>query len=71
MAQPVPTAPALLRRRQVEARTGLSRSTLYFYISRGDFPPPVRLGERAVAWVEGEVSDWIAERIVRSRAERT
>lgn len=53
----------ILRRRQVEQRTGLSRSTLYQYMKDGFFPKPVSLGPRAVGWIESEVSDWIASRI--------
>ncbi|MBE0625526.1 MAG: AlpA family transcriptional regulator, partial [Burkholderiales bacterium] len=55
--------PAFLRRRQVEARTGLARSTIYQYITDGVFPKPVPLGPRAVGWLEAEVSEWIAERV--------
>lgn len=40
--------PTLLRRPQVQQRTGLSRTTLYEYIKDGEFPAPVRLGTRAV-----------------------
>ena len=48
---------------QVRARTGLSRSEIYRRIAAGDFPKPIRIGERASAWVGHEVSDWIASRI--------
>ena len=58
---------AILRRRQVELRTGLSRSTLYQYIKDGFFPKPVPLGPRAVGWLESDVSDWIAARIRSAR----
>lgn len=54
--------PIILRRPQVEARTGLSRSTLYQYIQDGLFPTPVSLGARAVGWLESEVTAWIAAR---------
>ncbi len=54
--------PAILRRPQVERRTGLSRSTLYQYIQDGRFPKPLQLGPRAVGWLESEVSEWIAAR---------
>jgi len=54
--------PAILRRPQVERRTGLSRSTLYQYIQDGHFPKPLQLGPRAVGWLESEVSEWIAAR---------
>lgn len=54
---------ALLRRKQVQARTGLARSTLYKLISCGDFPAPLSLTGRAVAWRSTEVDRWIASRI--------
>ena len=60
---------AILRRRQVEQRTGLSRSTLYQYMKDGCFPKPVPLGPRAVGWLESEVSDWIIMRIKSARNE--
>lgn len=54
--------PAIQRRRQVEARTGLSRSSIYQYIKEGLFPPPVSLGRRWVGWLESNVSAWIEGR---------
>ena len=60
---------AILRRRQVEQRTGLSRSTLYQYMKDGCFPKPVPLGPRAVGWLESAVSDWITMRIKIARNE--
>ena len=59
----------ILRRRQVEQRTGLSRSTLYQYMKDGYFPKPVPLGPRAVGWLESEVSEWITMRIKVARNE--
>ncbi len=56
------STPLILRRPQVEQRTGLSRSTLYQYIQDGQFPRPVSLGARAVGWLESEVNAWIAAR---------
>jgi prophage regulatory protein len=53
----------LLRLHVVKARTGRSRSCIYDDIKRGSFPRPVKLGPRAVAWVESEVDAWIAARI--------
>ena len=58
---------ALLRRPEVERRTGLSRSAVYAAIKSGDFPKPVQLGPMSVAWVEHEVSDWINRKIAASR----
>ena len=52
----------ILRRPEVERRTGLSRSTLYLMIADARFPFPIKLGLRAVGWSEGEVSDWLETR---------
>ncbi len=51
---------SILRRKQVEARTGLSRSTIYLRIQEGTFPRPVNLGARAVGWLENEIEAWLA-----------
>jgi prophage regulatory protein len=52
----------ILRRPEVEARTGLSRSTLYAQMAEGAFPKPVRLGKRAVGWTESAIAHWLAQR---------
>lgn len=59
--------PTILRRRQVQQRTGLSRSTLYQYIKDGVFPASIQLGPRAVGWLESDVSDWISARVKIAR----
>lgn len=66
MAQIIQREPAFSRRKQVETRTGLSRSTIYQYIKDGVFPKPVPLGPRAVGWLESDVG----ERICRARENR-
>lgn len=53
----------MLRLDEVIKKTGLSRSSIYKYISAGQFPKPVHLGERTVAWVEGEIEDWLMEKV--------
>lgn len=60
----------ILRLPEVKASTGLSRSTIYLRISRGEFPPPISLGGgRAVGWVEAEIQQWLEVRIEVSRAD--
>lgn len=49
----------LYRRPQVEALTGLSRASIYAMMDEGTFPRPVRLGKRAVAWREADLSEWM------------
>jgi prophage regulatory protein len=51
---------SILRRKQVEKRTGLSRSTIYLRIQEGTFPKPIKLGARAVGWLENEIEAWLA-----------
>ncbi|MBI5461956.1 MAG: AlpA family phage regulatory protein [Gammaproteobacteria bacterium] len=71
-------APKIIRRKEVEARTGLSRSSIYAKLRRnkkrpGDFDPtfprPVSIGSKAVGWVDSEVSSWIEARIKTARKE--
>ena len=47
-----------LRLQAVIRVTGLSRSTLYRLIANEQFPRPVRLGPRAVAWRRTDVEAW-------------
>lgn len=48
-----------LRLPDVMAATGLARSSIYAAVSRGDFPAPVKLSARAVAWPADEVTAWL------------
>lgn len=50
-----PTLATILRRKQVQAACGYSRSTIYLRISQGLWPKPVSLGPRAVGWPAREV----------------
>jgi len=45
----------LIKLPAVKEKTSLSTSTIYRGVERGDFPKPVRLSPRSVAWVENEV----------------
>ena len=56
-----------LRLRQVSQLTGLGRSMIYQMQAEGRFPRRIKLGERAVGWLESEVRDWLATRIETSR----
>ncbi len=58
----------ILRIQQVKERTGLSRSTIYELVARGDLPRPVRIGQRTSGWIEAEVDKFLRERIAASRA---
>jgi prophage regulatory protein len=53
----------LLRLRQVTELVGLRRAAIYNLQREGRFPLRVKLGVRAVGWVEAEVQEWLARRI--------
>ena len=55
-------AERILRRPEVQTRTGLSRSTLYAMMAEGRFPRPVKLGKRAVGWPESAIDRWLESR---------
>jgi prophage regulatory protein len=67
MAKPIHSALRILRRKQVEARIGLSRSTIYERIKAGTFPAPISLGAKSVGWIESEVDDWLSSQVEKSR----
>lgn len=52
----------------VMSATTLSRSVIYERVKRGEFPAPVKLGERAVAWPVESIRAWIATRIAAAPA---
>ena len=48
---------------EVITQTGLSRSTIYEMISRGEFPRQFNLGPRAVGWSSEDVLAWVDSKI--------
>lgn len=52
----------ILRRREVERLTLLSKASIYRQMQLGTFPIPLKLGRRAVAWRADEIHEWIASR---------
>jgi prophage regulatory protein len=57
--------PRLLRLNAVKEITGLSRSTIY---AAPGFPRSLKIGERAVAWVDDEINEWIDARMAERDA---
>lgn len=54
--------PRLLRLPVVMERTGLGRDSIYSLARRGEFPKPRKITERASAWLESEIIQWINSR---------
>lgn len=68
---PSPIAEALLlkverhimRREEVERKTGFKRAHIYNLMKEGKFPQAKRIGLRAVGWDSLEVEQWVVERL--------
>lgn len=53
----------ILRRAEVEQKTGFKRAHLYSLMKEDKFPKSIRLGVRAVGWDSVEIEQWIADRL--------
>jgi prophage regulatory protein len=76
MAAQIQTALTIIRRKQVEARTGLSRSSIYARLRHNpkrpsdydpSFPKPISVGAKAVGWIEAEIDAWLTAQVEKSR----
>ncbi|MCW9640984.1 AlpA family transcriptional regulator [Klebsiella michiganensis] len=58
---------SLIRLSEVQRRTGYSKAWIYRLMADKRFPTSVKIGSRAIAFIESEVDEWINERIEASR----
>lgn len=56
-----------IRLKEVLSICGMSRSSVYGAIKKGQFPAPVKLSTRSTAWVRSEVTLWVESRIKAAR----
>ncbi len=56
-----------IRLQQVLESTGLSRTGAYGAMAAGTFPKGIKIGTRAVGWLESEINEWIEAQIAASR----
>ena len=49
----------LVRMPELISLIGLSRATVYRYIKSGNFPAPMQLSKRCVAWKASSINDWL------------
>ncbi len=57
-----------IRRADMQSVTGFEITTIYRMIKRGEFPAPVKLGARRVAWASSAIAAWQRSRIERQAA---
>ncbi|MEJ0038729.1 MAG: AlpA family transcriptional regulator [Gammaproteobacteria bacterium] len=62
-ARSASSEPRLLRRGEVERKTGFKRAHIYSLMRAGKFPKPARIGVRAVGWDSSEIDQWINARL--------
>jgi len=76
MAAQIQPTLRIIRRKQLEARTGLSRSSIYAKLRKNPkrpsdfdptFPKPISVGAKAVGWLEHEVDAWLEGQVRKSR----
>lgn len=53
----------IMRRDEVERKTGFKRAHIYNLMKEGKFPQAKRIGLRAVGWDSLEIEQWIVERL--------
>lgn len=58
---------SFIRLSEVQRRTGYSKAWIYRLMSQKRFPASVKIGTRAIAFVESEIDEWISTRIEESR----
>lgn len=56
-------APTLISINEICSTLTLSRTAVNILRAAGDFPAPVELGERRIAFVRSEFTEWLQRRI--------
>lgn len=57
----------LIRLSEVMNKTGFGKAWIHRLISQNRFPQPVKIGIRAIAFIESEIDEWIQLTIENSR----
>lgn len=55
----------IMRRDEVERKTGFKRAHIYNLMKEDKFPQAKRIGLRAVGWDSLEIEQWITERLAQ------
>ena len=53
------TQSRIIRRKEVQLKTGLACSSIYALMNNKEFPLPVKITKRSVGWIEREIDEWI------------
>lgn len=55
----------IMRRDEVERKTGFKRAHIYNLMKEGKFPQAKRIGLRAVGWDSLEIDQWVTKRLAQ------
>jgi prophage regulatory protein len=58
----------IIRKKDLPRHVGLRSTAIDAAIERGDFPPPIPLGPRAVGWLGSELAAWQQARVAKRDA---
>lgn len=61
------TEDRILRWPELLRKIGYCRTNVYYLTQKGEFPCSIKLGGRAVGWLESEINQWIQDRVSLSR----
>ena len=53
----------IIRRKALEAKLGLSCSTIYAMMAADKFPRPIKIGRRAVGWRNTDIQEWVLSKV--------
>lgn len=65
---PAASGRRFIRLTDVKHQVGLGKSAIYDKVKRGEFPAPINLGARTVAWLSDDITAWMDARIEASRS---
>ena len=57
-----------LRIKGVKEKVGLGQTRIEYMVRHGTFPQPIKIGQRAKAWLEDEIDEWLRQRVAERNA---
>ena len=63
----LPGSTRIFRLPQVREVTGLGKTMIYRLEAAQRFPKRIKIGLRAVGWLEGDIRDWVLARVQDSQ----
>jgi prophage regulatory protein len=52
-----------IRMPDLRSKVGLSKSQIYKLIQQGEFPKPIKLGDKIAVWAQTEVEEWMSSKL--------